>query len=518
MPDGFDPNADWVGFERGPMKLGAVACGNPDAAEAGVEILQRGGNAIDAVIATAFAMGVVEPLDSGLGAGGFMTVHHARTKTTTTLDFMGTAPASAGYDLYQAVNPLGDYTILVKDRANEIGHRSVAVPGAAAGLCRALDTFGQMPLKSVMAPAIRMARDGFTVAPKAALRMSRTQDMLSYMPATAAMLLKPDGSLFEAGDRMDMSEYGNSLELIAEEGPRAFYEGELGARIVEELQAHGGFMTADDLASYHVVRRAAAGGLYRGRRIATMGPPSTGFMVANGLAALDAAGVPEDDHGRVRALAGAMLATFNARRRGLGDPAFVPSPLSPGIAPGGESAETTSLCAMDAAGNAACITFSNNNHSAVVVPGTGILLNNQMRLFHAWEGSANSVVGGKRPASSMMPTLLFEDGRAAMAIGASGATRIVTALMQILFHHLGREVPLEKAVREARVHAEEDQMMCDPDIADTARAVADELGLALTVNAVRDPMMAVCQTIAVDSDGTAVAVGDPRARAQGRVV
>lgn len=519
MPDGFDPNADWVGFERAPMTLGAVACGNPDAAEAGVEILEIGGNAIDAVIATAFAMGVVEPLDSGLGAGGFMTVHHARTKTTTTFDFMGTAPVSAAYELYQAVNPLGDYTILVKDRANEIGHRSVAVPGAAAGLCRALETFGRISLKSVMAPAIRIARNGFAVAPKAALRMKRTEAMLSYMPATAAMLLKDGKTLFEAGDRMQMADYADSLELIATEGPRAFYEGELAARIVEEMEAHGGFLTGDDLASYHVVRRAPAGGLYRGRRIVTMGPPSTGFMVAKGLAALDAAGVPDDAHGRTKALAEAMLAMFNARRRGLGDPAFVPSPVGPNSIPaGGESAETTSLCAMDAVGNAACITFSNNNHSAVVVPGTGILLNNQMRLFHAWEGSANSVVGGKRPASSMMPTLLFEDGRAAMAIGASGATRIVTALMQILFHHLGRDIPLEKAVREARVHAEEDQMMCDPDIADTARAVAGELGLALTVNAVRDPMMAVCQTISVDADGTAVAVGDPRARAQGRVV
>ncbi len=514
MPDGFDPNADWVGFERAPMKLGAVACGNPDAAEAGVEILERGGNAIDAVIATAFAMGVVEPLDSGLGAGGFMTVHHARTKTTTTFDFMGTAPVNAKYELFQSVNPLGDYTILVKDKANEIGHRSVAVPGAAAGLCRALDTFGRMPLKSVMAPAIRIARNGFNVAPKAALRMKRTESMLSYMPATAAMLLKDGRTLFQPGDRMDMSDYADSLELVSEEGPRAFYEGELATRIVAEMAAHGGFMTADDLASYHVVRRAPAGGSYRGRSFATMGPPSTGFMVARGLAALDAAGVPDTEKGRTKALAEAMLAIFTARRQGLGDPAFVPSP----IAPGGESGETTSLCAMDAIGNAACITFSNNNHSAVVVPGTGILLNNQMRLFHAWEGSANSVVGGKRPASSMMPTLLFEGGRAAMAIGASGATRIVTALTQILFHHLGREIPLEKAVREARIHAEEDQMMCDPDIADTAKAVAAELGLNLTVNAVRDPMMAVCQTISVDADGMAVAVGDPRARAQGRVV
>jgi gamma-glutamyltranspeptidase/glutathione hydrolase len=514
MPDGIDPNAEWIGFERKTMTLGAVACGNPDAAEAGVEILERGGNAVDAVIATAFAMGVVEPLDSGLGADGFMTVHHARSKTTTTFDFMGVAPAAARYELYQAVNPLGDYSILVKDRANEIGHRSVAVPGAAAGLCRALDTFGRMPRKSVMSPAIRLARDGFTVSPKAALRMARTAPTLSYMPATAQMLLKPDGSLFTAGDPMAMRDYADSLEEVAEDGPAAFYEGEIARKILAEMARGGGFMTADDLASYHAVRRAPARGRYRGRSIATVGPPSTGFLVAKGLAALETAGVPEDEHGRARALAGAMLEMFTTRRQGLGDPAFVPPPITPGA----ESAETTSLSAIDVSGNAACITFSNNNHSAVTVPGTGILLNNQMRLFHAWEGSANSVRGGKRPASSMMPTLLFEDDRVAMAIGASGATRIVTAIMQILFHHLGRGLPLEKAVREPRVHAEEDAMMCDPDIAETARAVAAELGLTLTVNAVRDPMMAVCQTISVDADGTAVAVGDPRARAQGRVI
>ncbi len=510
MPDGMDPNADWVGFERKTMTKGAVACGNPDAAAVGVEVLENGGNAVDAVIATAFAMGVVEPLDSGLGAGGFMTLHHAPSGTTTTLDFIGSAPAAARYSLYQAVDPLGDYTIKVKDRANEIGHRSVAVPGAASGLCRAAEDYGRLPLAEIMAPAIRLGRNGFRVAPKAALRMSRSADNLAHTPATAAMLLKADGSLYEAGDEMRMADYADSLEQVAAHGSRAFYEGDLAARIADDMAANGGFMTADDLASYRTMRRAPAVGDYHGRRIATVGPPSTGFMVARGLAALDAAGVPDESLARARALARAMLDTFASRRLGLGDPGFVPVPS--------ESAETTSLSAFDVAGSAACITFSNNNHSGVAVPGTGILLNNQMRLFHAWEGSPNSIQGGKRPASSMMPTLVFDGTRAAMAIGASGATRIVTALMQILFHHLGRGLPLERAVREPRLHAEEDVMMCDPDMAEIAGTVAGELGLTLTALKVRDPMMAVCQTIAVEADGTAVAVGDPRARAQGRVV
>lgn len=511
MADGGDPYGGWRGWERAAMTKGAVACGNTDAAEAGVEILRAGGNAIDAVVATAFAMGVVEPLDSGLGAGGFMTLHHAESNTTTTLDFMGAAPASAQYELYQAVDPFGDYTIKVKGQANEIGHRSIAVPGAAAGLCRALEDYGTLPRATVMTPAIRLGREGFTVARKAALRLARTEVTLDTTPAAAAMLKKPDGSLYAAGDRMVMTDYAGSLEWIARDGPRALYEGDLAEAIADEMRAGGGFLTLEDLASYRVVRRKPATGTYRGRRIATMGPPSTGGLVAAGLAALENVAVPEDMPGRAEALVRAMLTMFETRRRGLGDPGFVP-------VSGGESNETTSLCAIDVAGNAACITFSNNNHSGVVVPGTGILLNNQMRLFHAWEGSANSVAGGKRPASSMMPSLVFDGGRVALAIGASGATRIVTAILQILYHHLGRGLPLEQAVREPRLHAEEDTLMSDEDARPIAESLAERLALSYREVPGRDPMMAVCQSIGVAADGSVTAVGDPRARAQGRVV
>lgn len=510
MPEGGDAYGGWRGWERAAMSRGAVACGNPDAAEAGVEILEAGGNAIDAVVATAFAMGVVEPLDSGLGAAGFMTLHHKASGTTTCLDFMGAAPAAARYELYQSVEPQGDYAIKVKDQANERGHKAVAVPGAAAGLCQALDEFGTLDRAAVLAPAIRIGRAGFAVAAKAALRMARTEAMLDVTEECRRVLKKPDGSLYRAGDRMAMPDYADTLAAIAEQGPDAFYTGAIGAAIVADMQAHGGFVTAADLAGYRVVRREPATGTYAGRRIATMSPPSSGGLVAAGLAALERQGVPDTVDGRAEALARAMLAMFEQRRTGLGDPAFVK--------PNKESTETTSLCAMDAGGNAACITYSNNNHSGVVVPGTGILLNNQMRLFHAWDGSPNSVAPGKRPASSMMPTLVFDGDRAAMAIGASGSTRIVTALLQIMFHHFGRGVPLEQAVREPRLHAEVDMLLADADFEPVAAPLAARLGLKLTLSAGRDPSMASCQTIAVDADGTTTAVGDPRARAQGRVV
>ena len=500
----------WKGYERAKMTRGAVACGNPDAAEAGVKVYEAGGNAIDALIATAFAMGVVEPLDSGLGAGGFMTLHHKASGTTTCLDFMGTSPKAARYQLYQAFDPLGDYAIKVKGRENEAGHRSVAVPGAAAGLCEALERFGTLDRHTVMAPAIALAMNGFNVAAKAAMRMARSEALLRQTEECQRVLMKPGKTLFEAGDRMAMPDYAKSLELIAEQGPDAFYRGPLGEAICREMERANGFLTQADLEAFEVVERAPATGSYCGHEIAIMGAPSSGGLLTKGLAALERYQVPSEPVGMAKTLADAMLEMFEARRTGLGDPAF--------IKPSAESNETTSLSAIDAEGNAASITFSNNNHSGVVVPGTGILLNNQMRLFHAWEGSPNSVAPGKRPASSMMPSIIFKDGRAALALGASGATRIVTALVQILFHHLGRGLPLEEALRHPRLHAEEDAMISDADFEPIAAEVASALNLTYTAVPGRDPMMAVCQAISVAEDGMAIACGDPRARAQGRVV
>jgi gamma-glutamyltranspeptidase/glutathione hydrolase len=524
--------APYLGFETKPLSRGAIACGNPDAARAGIEVYEAGGNAIDACVAAAFAMGVVEPLDSGLGAGGFMTLHHAASGTTTCLDFMGTAPAAARYEIFPAVDPTGDYAIKVKDRANEDAHPSVAVPGAAAGLCQAIERFGSLDRRTVMAPAIRLGRNGFTVASKSALRMQRSERLLNLTEECRRVLKKPDGSLFQAGDRMAMTDYAASLEMVAEHGASVMHTGPLAQAIVADMRANAGFITADDLASYTVIQRTPPTGSYRGRTLSVMAPPSSGFLVTAALGALERAGVPDREEARAEALVQVMLAMFERRRTGLGDPAFVPvntGAVTTGgvntggvntgaVNTGGESTETTSLSAIDAEGNGCTITFSNNNHSGVVVPGTGILLNNQMRLFHPWPGSPNSIAGGKRPTSSMMPSLIVEDGRAVLSIGASGSTRILSAILQILFHHIGRGLPLNEAVREPRLHAEEDTLMSDADLKPIAAPLARRLGLTYSAQPGRDPMMASCQSISVNPDGTATAVGDPRARAQGLVV
>ncbi len=512
-PDTHPSQQTW---QTAPLKRGAIAAGNPDATAAGLTVLEAGGNAIDAIIAAAFAMGVVEPLDSGLGAGGFMTIHDAASGETTSLDFLGVAPVSARYTLYQQAVPRAGYGIFVKGRDNERGHRSVAVPGTARGFVAAHARFGRMPWREVMEPAIRLAVDGFTVSKKSALRMSRSEALMRLGPEIIRVHTK-DGALYVEGDAATNPDYGESLRQVAEEGDRPFYEGAIAKAIVADMAANHGFLVADDLLNYRAIWRKPAHGRFDGLDVFTVPPPSSGMLVTHGLEVLEASGPAAIEGQHWEPLARAMLEMFRLRSLALGDPGFVPDPRD-AIASARESSETTSLSAIDAEGNGVSITFSNNNHSGIVTPVTGILLNNQMTLFVPWEGSPNSVAGGKRPTSSMMPTLALENGRVVLALGASGSTRIPTGLMQVLFNHRVLKKPLQEAVDTVRLHAEVESLYSDAELATVAEPLAEKLGLTFTPLEGRDTSMAVCQAIGLAPDGTATAVGDPRARACGRVI
>ena len=495
-------------WQQGTPTVGAAATGNADATRAALDVLEAGGNAIDAAIAAAYVMGTVEPLDSGIGAGGFMILHDAASGKTESVDFLGVAPMTARYDLYPSVDTDNEYIVRVKGRANERGHRSVAVPGSVRGLGEAQAKFGKLAMADVLEPAIRLAEGGFRVGHKAALRMSRTEALLNLTEATRKLLLKPDGSLYRAGEEMANPEYGQSLRMIAKDGPDCFYKGALADRLLAEMEAHDGFLSRADLESYGAIWRAPATARFRGHDVATMPPPSSGGLVFAGLAALEGESVTDGAH--YDQLAGAMLEMFRKRAAGYGDPAFVQ--VSPG-----ESSETTSLAVIDRDGNAACITYSNNNHSGVVLPGTGILLNNQMMLFSPWPGNPNEVVGGKRPVSSMMPSLMFRDGKVRMAIGASGSTRIPTSIMQVLFNSLVLGDALPDAVGRARLHAETETLLADAELEETVAGIAEMRRLQLKLSPGRDPMLASVQAVAVNDDGSMAAVGDPRARAAGMV-
>ena len=330
-----------------------------------------------------------------------------------------------------------------------------------------------------------------------------------------------DGALFVEGDPASNPDYAESLRQVAEEGDRPFYEGAIARAIVADMAANGGFLVADDMLNYRALWREPARGRFDGLDIYTVPPPSSGMLVAHGLEVLEAAGPPPAEGEHWEPLARAMLEMFRLRSLALGDPGFVPDPrgaIQSATAGAKESAETTSLSAIDAEGNGVSVTFSNNNHSGIVTPGTGILLNNQMTLFVPWEGSPNSVAGGKRPISSMMTTLALENGRVVLALGASGSTRIPTGLMQVLFNHRVLKKPLQEAVDTARLHAEVESLYSDAELAPIAEKLAGKLGLNYTPLEGRDTSMAVCQAIGLASDGTATAVGDPRARACGRVI
>jgi gamma-glutamyltranspeptidase / glutathione hydrolase len=501
----------WTGFETADMTIGAAAAANVEGADAAIRIMEAGGNAIDAAIAAAHVMGVVEPLDCGIGAGGFMIIHDAASGRTDSIDFLGTAPARARYELFATNTAQGEYVIRVKGSHNQVGHRAVATPGTLAGFAVMHGRYGKMAMAELFIPAIELAEEGFAVSYKGALRMGRTIAMLNHTEACRSLYLKSETEAPAEGDRLNNKDYGATLRQIAEQGERAFYDGDIAEAIVAEMRAHDGFLTREDLRNYKALWREPARGNFEGLSVATMAAPSSGGLVFAGLDALSRQ-TPDGEAETHEALARAMLDMFEARRVGFGDPAYVPIG-----AVSNESAETTSLCTLDAAGNAACITYSNNNHSGVVVPGTGILLNNQMALFSPWPDNPNQVIGGKRPVSSMMPTLLFRDGRVEMAIGASGSTRIPTSLMQVLHRVRVRGKSIIEAVAEPKLHAENETLMADEDLAPIAAAIADRLGLEFRCSPGRDTTMGVVQAIHAGEGGKVTAVGDSRAKAQGRV-
>ena len=500
---------DPISFEHGPLKIGAAAAANRKATETAIMIMQTGGNAVDAAIAAGHVMGVVEPLDCGLAAGGFMAIYCSSKNKTEVIDFLGTAPASAKYELY-AINDInGDYTIRVEGQHNQIGYRSIATPGTLRGFEEAHKKYGALPMHELMAPAISIAKEGFPISYKGALRMARTAHILATTDACRNLYLKSDNSAPREGEIIQNKDYAYTLEEIAKYGADTFYSGDLARFIVNEIDKNYGFLTKDDLLKYKAIWRKPSHFNYNGLDILTPPPPSSGSLVFSGLEALT---LDNKSHSAHQLLAEAMLKMFSKRRRNFGDPAFTSTETV------SESPETTSLCTIDSGGNAACLTYSNNNHSGVVIPDTGILMNNSMALFSPWPDNPNAVVGGKRPISSMMPTLLFKNGKIKMAIGASGSTRIPTSLMQVLYRLTVEKKSIQTAISEPKLHAEAEIMMSDEDLLYVAKPLAQQMGLKYVISPGRDTSMGVVQAIHIDQENITTAIGDTRAKACGMVL
>jgi gamma-glutamyltranspeptidase/glutathione hydrolase len=470
-------------------KEAMVASVHPLATDAGVAALNRGGNAVDAAIATALTLGVVDQHNSGLGGGCFILIRRADGKLVA-IDGRETAPAKATRDMYlREGKPQPDLS--------QAGPLAVATPGALAAYDLALRKHGKLKLADVMIPAAKLAEQGFPLDQPNASAIARTACMLKRVNAGAVPLLKADGSPYAAGETLKQPDLAKTYRAIAEHGPDWFYRGPFAQAAGKWMATHGGILTADDFAAYKPVVREPLVTTYRGRSIVGFPPPSSGGVhvaqILNILETFDLADIHSRDEGEFQhILAEAMKRAFADRAFWLGDPAFarVPRGLAgkeyarhlsanikrdrvipvPGHGTPPEADEsvfekhTTHIAAADAAGNWVAITQTVNTTygSKVFVPGTGVVLNNEMDDFAIAAGipnafglvgaEANAVAPLKRPLSSMSPTIVLAEGQPIMTLGAAGGPTIITQVVQAIVRRIDLEMPLEECLAQPRIH------------------------------------------------------------------
>jgi gamma-glutamyltranspeptidase / glutathione hydrolase len=511
---------------------GMVTAKHPLVAEASVKVLQEGGNAVDAAVAMAFATGVAEPLMSGLGGGGFMTVSMADGRRAV-IDYQARAPLAAHdtmYELTPAFRMDGQGFVGVKDDANYSGHRAVAVPGLTSGLCLALERFGTQKLATLVEPAITIAEEGYPVTWYTTYTLGQNMGLLRRFPETVRVFLN-DGIPYtpgaEAPSYFHQPDLAGTLRRIAAEGPDGFYRGPVARAIAEEMERNGGHISEEDLRRYQARVVEPVVGTYRGLELLGVPPPASGSLLISTLNILEGFDLRALRHNTVPALhltIEAMRRTHADRLAYLGDPEFQDVPLAgltskeyaaqrratirlerhvpaePGepwsFQPGGRrvplavAAEagdggcTTTLAAVDAQGNAVAITqtITSGFGCGVTVPGTGVLLNNAMTLFDPRPGTANSIQPGNRPASSMSHTIARRDGQFVALCGAPGGRRILDTCTQVMLNVLDHGLGIQDAVGTPLVDTSSPEVTAiDARIPEGTRAQLEAMGHPLAV-------------------------------------
>lgn len=456
---------------------GMVTSNHPLASLAGTEMLVQGGNAIDAAIATMFALSVVEPMMTSIFGAGFLTIRLA-DGTLTTIDNYATIPAGAQEAMFEPI--VGSLDNDVRDGLNDVGYLAVATPGTLLGWATAVERFGRLSLAQVMAPAIRFARGGFRVSPYLRSMIEMSRDALARFPASAEVFL-PHGQIPSIDSILKRTDYALTLERIAAEGPNWLYRGPLGEAVANDMERNGGLITAQDLDRYRVFERAPVRGTYRDYEIVSMAPASSGgthiIQMLNILEGFDLASMGFGSPDTVHVIAEAMKIAFSDRFRYMADPETTDVPVgwltskayaasrrseikltkaqqySAAVPPDGEGRSTTHCCAIDADGNVVSTTQTLNAGfgSKVTVPGTGMLLNNCMHLMDPNPGRTNSIAPNKRILSSMSPTIVLRDGQPFMAIGTPGGVRIFGSVMQAIINVIDHGMSLQQAVEAPRL-------------------------------------------------------------------
>ncbi len=521
---------------------GMVAAEHRLASEAGLRILQQGGNAVDAAVATALAVGVVNPTSCGLGGGGFMLLYDQRSGRVEALDYRETAPAGATRDMFvrdgRAVPELSRF-----------GGLAVATPGEVAGLHAALTRRGTLPFAVVAAPAIAYARDGFAIEAHLAESIARNLERIRAFPALAQLLLHADQTPLREGEVLRQPALARTLEAVARDGPRAFYEGPVAEAIATSVAAAGGILTTADLAGYRPRWRPPLAAGFAGYTFYGMPPPSSGGgVMLTVLATLrrdDLRALGHNSPTYLHLLAEALQFGFADRATAYGDPAFAPFPADALLAPQrgrrlrarisapttfsprwygamsvGDDAGTSHLSVVDGAGNAVACTTSINTAfgSMVVAEGTGVMLNNTMDDFSAQPGApnafglvgsaANAIAPGKRPLSSMSPTIVTHAHRLAAVAGGSGGPLIITGTLQVLLNALLFDLPASDAVAAPRLHHQwlPPTLVLEQGLDAGAAGALRRLGHQV----VETPLPGAVQLIRRHADGTLDGASDPR--------
>ncbi|MDF3919897.1 gamma-glutamyltransferase [Salinicola salarius] len=524
---------------------GMVATSHYLASQIAHDVLADGGNAVDAAVTAGFALAVTQPRSGNIGGGGFMLISDEKSNEVIAIDYREKAPAAAYETMFQneqgeAVSELSRYT-----------HNASGVPGTVAGLALALDKYGTMSLAEALAPAIKLADEGFIIPPRFAEGLEQSQQRLKQWDSTRKVFYKPDGSLYRAGERFRQPDLAATLERISKNGPREFYEGKTARLITAEMQNHGGLMTAEDLAGYQPTIREPVHGTYRGYDVYAMSPPSSGgahiVQMLNMLEGYDIHAMGFNSARTIHVMSEAMKRAYADRAKYLGDTDFVDVPLagitskayaeelraqidldratpSSEIAAGNplpyESNETTHFSIADDSGLAVSNTYTINFSygSGIVVDGAGFLLNNEMDDFSAKPGTPNAygLIGGeanriepeKRMLSSMTPTIVKKDGRNFLVTGSPGGSRIITTTLQVVMNVIDHGMNIQSAVSAPRIHDQwlPDEIRIEDGISPDTIALLEAMGHTVS----QQEAMGAAQSILIEDDGTFTGGADPR--------
>nr|WP_264753996.1 gamma-glutamyltransferase [Marinobacter sp. ANT_B65] len=532
-------------FHPASARQGMVATSHTLATEVALEVLKNGGNAVDAAVTAGFALAVTQPRSGNIGGGGFMLISKGDGSEPEAIDYREKAPSAATETMYQ------DESGEVVQNRSRFTHLAAGVPGTVAGLAMALERHGTISLKQALAPAIKLAREGFIVPQRFSEGLEQARERLQRWPATLETFYKDDGSAWQAGERFRQPELADTLQRIADEGVKGFYEGKTAQLIVEEMERHGGLITRQDLEDYQPIARAPVHGSYRGYDIYSMSPPSSGgthiVQILNILEGYPIRKLGHNSADTIHYMAEAMKLAYADRSQYLGDTDYVDVPLKgltskpyaeelrqgieqdkarpaedirPGQPAGYESPETTHFSVVDKWGNAVSNTYTINFSygSGITVQGAGFLLNNEMDDFSAKPGvpnaygliggEANKVEPGKRMLSSMSPTIVRKGDRNFLVTGSPGGSRIITTTLQVIMNVIDHDMNIQSAVSVPRIHHQwlPDEIRVEQGIsADTVRLLENRGHKVVTNSA-----MGAIQSIMIGDDGTLYGGADPR--------